>query len=76
MKTQCQHCEKLFKIPDIYKNKKVRCPVCRESFVAKEFVKPSKSEAAARGINEIFGGIGGNCYSCLSDSIGSMLAAL
>ena len=37
MKTQCPHCKAKFKAPNEYKDKKVKCLKCKESFICVEF---------------------------------------
>lgn len=40
MKTQCPFCKKVFKAPDSYKGRLVRCPGCKERFLVSEYIKP------------------------------------
>lgn len=41
MKTKCPHCDFIFKTPEEYKGKKIKCHMCKQSFVVTEFITSS-----------------------------------
>jgi len=41
METKCPHCNAIFKTPDEYKGKKIKCVKCQRSFIAAKFTAPS-----------------------------------
>lgn len=40
MKTQCPFCKKIFKAPETYKGRMVRCIACKDNFVVSEYHEP------------------------------------
>lgn len=40
MKTRCPFCRKISKVPDLYQGKCLKCPGCKESFLAEPYKKP------------------------------------
>lgn len=44
MKTQCPHCEAVYKIPDVYQDKQVNCPKCKEAFTARKYEGANKAQ--------------------------------
>lgn len=49
METKCPHCNVIFKTPDEYKGKEIKCPTCKQSFVATKFVAPPSIEKPGTG---------------------------
>lgn len=44
MKTQCPHCEAVYNIPDVYQDKQINCPKCKEAFTARKYEGANKAQ--------------------------------
>lgn len=44
MKTQCPHCEAVYKIPDAYRDKQINCLKCKEAFTARKYEGVNKAQ--------------------------------
>ena len=44
IKTQCPHCEAVYKVPDVYQGKQINCPKCKESFTIQKYEGANKTQ--------------------------------
>ena len=44
IKTQCPHCEAVYKVPDVYQGKLINCPKCKESFTIQKYEGANKTQ--------------------------------
>ena len=44
IKTQCPHCEAVYKVPDVYQGKQINCPKCKESFTIQKYKGANKTQ--------------------------------
>ncbi|MBN2271506.1 MAG: zinc-ribbon domain-containing protein [Sedimentisphaerales bacterium] len=47
MRTQCSHCQSMFKVPEEHKGNKVKCPKCGQLFVIRPFVEKAPLEVCS-----------------------------